>query len=98
MPEPGEGPSLEEREAGSFMLAFTGGPDPDRSVRVTVAGDKDPGYGSTSGMISQSALCLLQDDIDAGGGIWTPAAVMGGPLIDRLRRTDALTVEETVTG
>jgi len=95
--QPGDGPSREERDAGGYLLAFTGALDDDRSVRVTVAGDQDPGYGSTSKMISESALCLLRDDVAAGGGIWTPAAAMGRELIERLRRLSVLTIEETVT-
>lgn len=95
--EPGDGPSREERDAGGYLLAFTGALDDGRAVRVTVAGDQDPGYGSTSKMIAESALCLLRDDVGTGGGIWTPAAAMGPELIERLRRRSVLTIEQTVT-
>ena len=50
-----------------------------------VSGDRDPGYGSTSKMITEAAVCLLQDRLDTPGGIWTPAAAMGQRLIDRLQ-------------
>jgi short subunit dehydrogenase-like uncharacterized protein len=62
---------------------------------VAVTGDKDPGYGSTSKMIAESALCLARD-VDAkttAGGIWTPAAAMGQALIERLRAKAGLTFE-----
>jgi short subunit dehydrogenase-like uncharacterized protein len=37
-------------------------------------------------MIAESALCLLAVRRDVTpGGIWTPAAAMGGPLIARLQ-------------
>lgn len=94
--QPGEGPSREEREAGGFVLAFTGTAEDGRLVRVTVAGDQDPGYGSTSKMISQAALCLRHDDIGVAGGVWTPGAAMGVELLDRLPRECVLTIEHTV--
>jgi short subunit dehydrogenase-like uncharacterized protein len=52
-----------------------------------VAGDNDPGYGETAKMLGESALCLALDDSDleAGGGVLTPASCMGMRLIDRLR-------------
>jgi short subunit dehydrogenase-like uncharacterized protein len=31
------------------------------SLRVSVKGDKDPGYGSTSKMIAESGICLARD-------------------------------------
>ena len=30
-------------------------------MEATVTGDMDPGYGSTSKMIAESALCIVQD-------------------------------------
>ena len=56
-----------------------------------VKGDRDPGYGSTSKMISEAALCLLQDASATPGGIWTPASAMGTPLITRLVANAGLT-------
>src|SRR5205807_9139786 len=80
--KPGEGPSKEERENGMYDLLFVGlGPD-GRQVRVAVRGDRDPGYGSTSKMIAECAICLGQSS-GVKGGIWTPVAAMGKPLIDR---------------
>jgi short subunit dehydrogenase-like uncharacterized protein len=49
-----------------------------------VKGDKDPGYGSTSKMIVESALCLLRD-VRGEGGIWTAGALMPAPLLTRLK-------------
>jgi short subunit dehydrogenase-like uncharacterized protein len=83
-PKPGEGPSKEERESGSYDLLFVA-IDPDgRQVRASVKGDRDPGYGSTSKMISECAICLLRDTPDVPAGIWTPGAAMGHKLIKRL--------------
>ena len=40
-----------------------------RQVRISVKGDRDPGYGSTSKMISECAICLLRDTPEVPGGI-----------------------------
>ena len=84
-PKPGEGPSREERESGFYDVLFLGENAAGQTLRVGVEGDRDPGYGSTSKMIAESAVCLLQDPTDTAGGIWTPAAAMGQRLIDRLQ-------------
>ncbi|WNG36952.1 saccharopine dehydrogenase [Archangium violaceum] len=96
---PGEGPSAEQRERGSFEIrligegtsAKTGSP-----VRLEgrVAGKGDPGYAATSRMLSESALCLAFDDIPKEGGVLTPASSMGMKLVERLRRAD-MTFEVT---
>ena len=92
-PKPGEGPSKEERENGMYDLLFVAiGPD-GKQVRAAVKGDRDPGYGSTSKMISECALCLLRDTPDVPAGIWTPGAAMGHKLIKRLVDHAGLTFE-----
>lgn len=91
-PKPGEGPTKDEREAGFYDVAFYGGEGEDMMVCV-VTGDKDPGYGSTSKMISEAALCLTRD-VDrgtTGGGVYTSAPAMGNALIKRLEDHAGLT-------
>ncbi len=83
-PKPGEGPSREEQEAGYYDVLFLGETGSGEQVRISVSGDRDPGYGSTSRMIAESALALALDDISTPGGIWTPASAMGDQLIQRL--------------
>ena len=83
-PKPGEGPSKEERENGGYDLLYIAIAPDGRQVRAAVKGDRDPGYGSTSKMISECAICLLRDTPDVAAGIWTPGAAMGHPLIKRL--------------
>ncbi|MDH4466332.1 MAG: saccharopine dehydrogenase NADP-binding domain-containing protein [Acidovorax sp.] len=90
-PKPGEGPSREERENGFYDVLFLGTDEAGNAVRVGVKGDRDPGYGSTSKMITEAAVCLLQDAKDTAGGIWTPAPAMGDALIDRLQAHAGLT-------
>ena len=88
-PKPGEGPSAEEREAGHYDLLFAAlMPDGGRADAV-VTGDRDPGYGSTSKMIAETALCLLEGE--RRGGVWTPAALLGTGLRDRLKARAGMT-------
>jgi short subunit dehydrogenase-like uncharacterized protein len=82
-PAPGEGPSKEERETGFYEIVFVGEMPDGQSVRATVKGDRDPGYGSTSKMIAESAICLVRD-VKGEGGVWTPGALMAEPLKRRL--------------
>ena len=83
-PKPGEGPSKEERENGMYDLLFVAITPDGKQVRAAVKGDRDPGYGSTSKMISECAICLLRDTPEVPAGIWTPGAAMGNKLIKRL--------------
>jgi short subunit dehydrogenase-like uncharacterized protein len=83
-PKPGEGPSKEERESGLYDLLFVAIAPDGRQARAVVRGDRDPGYGSTSKMMSECAICLLRDTPDVPAGIWTPGAAMGHKLIKRL--------------
>jgi short subunit dehydrogenase-like uncharacterized protein len=82
--DPGDGPSAEQREKASFRVRFvaSGG---GRELVTEVSGG-DPGYGETSKMLGESALCLARDDLPVRGGQLTPAVAMGQPLIDRLQR------------
>lgn len=92
-PKPGEGPSKQERENGMYDLLFVAIAPDGKQVRAAVKGDRDPGYGSTSKMISECAICLLRDTPDVAAGIWTPGAAMGHKLIKRLVDNAGLTFE-----
>ena len=93
LPEPGEGPSPELQKSGFFKLMQIGHLPDGRVLQTHITGDQDPGYGSTSKMLSESAVCLANDGIGIGGGIWTPAAAMAAPLIKRLRENAGLTFD-----
>ncbi len=97
LPSPGEGPSKEKREAGYFKIQLRGEhpTDPAKTLRGCVTGDRDPGYGSTSKMLVESALCLARDPLKVGGGFWTPASAMGEPLLARLAEHAGVTFEIT---
>ena len=92
-PKPGEGPSKEERETGFYDVMFTGEPADGQRFTASVKGDKDPGYGSTSKMIAESALALVKDvnRDQTPGGVYTTAPAMGDALIKRLSEHAGLT-------
>ena len=95
LPKPGEGPSRAQREAGYYEVFFRGIDPQDRSrdTTIKVTGDMDPGYGSTSKMLGEAAVCLAKDDLTVGGGFWTPASALDGKYLDRLQKNAGLTFE-----
>lgn len=90
-PKPGEGPTKEERDTGYYDILFLGETARGEKIRTFCKGDRDPGYGSTSKMIAESALCLVRDRTDTPGGVWTPAAAMGRALLKRLEANAGVT-------
>lgn len=93
LPAPGEGPSRETIEAGYFRWTLLADTEPDADgrthrLRAAVAGTRDPGYGETSKMLGESAMCLAQDAeaLPSRFGVLTPATAMGMTLVGRLRR------------
>lgn len=91
LPKPGEGPSKEARETGFYDILFIGESAKGGKLNASVKGDKDPGYGSTSKIISEAAICLADTPrTQTPGGIWTPGAAMGAALVDRLQARSVL--------
>jgi short subunit dehydrogenase-like uncharacterized protein len=84
LPGPGEGPSRDKREEGFFVLQLFGTTRSGKLLVASVRGDRDPGYGSTSRMLGEAAVCLAKDPLPVEGGFWTPASAMGELLFDRL--------------
>ena len=86
LPKPGTGPSKKARENGKFKFQFTARTRLDHRLTLVVSGDRDPGYGSSSRMIGEVAVCLAQDlpKSSLSGGFLTPAAAIAKRLIPRL--------------
>ncbi|MEC8633859.1 MAG: saccharopine dehydrogenase NADP-binding domain-containing protein [Pseudomonadota bacterium] len=95
LPQPGEGPSLSERENGffEFFVQAHHPEDASKDVRIKAKGKRDPGYGATSRMLAQAGMSLAFDDVGVKGGIWTPASGLGDFLVERLATVD-ITFEE----
>lgn len=91
--KPGEGPAKEEREAGFYDLLFIAEYRDGRTLRACVKGDRDPGYGSTSKIIAECAICLAREikREQVAGGCWTSASAMGDELLQRLQARAGLT-------
>jgi short subunit dehydrogenase-like uncharacterized protein len=87
-PAPGEGPSADARAKGYFSSRAIGELEGGGKVFGLVRGASDPGYGETSKMLAESAVCLAKDDaIRKDGGVLTAGACMGMRLVERLRAT-----------
>lgn len=99
LPSPGEGPSPAAQKAGSYDLRLLARSERGARMRFRVAGDQDPGYGSTAKMLGQAALYMALDLADGNtkvgqpGGFWTPASCFGQRYIDRLCQHAGLVFE-----
>jgi short subunit dehydrogenase-like uncharacterized protein len=93
LPKPGEGPDRELQQSGFFNLMQIGELPDGTVMRTRITGDQDPGYGSTSKMLSEAAVCLAKDELDAKGGCLTPATALGGKYLARLRENAGLAFE-----
>lgn len=93
LPKPGEGPNKAKREAGFYNLRFMATLHDGSTALGKVTGDMDPGYGSTSKMIAESAICLAKDDIPDIAGVITPSTAMGNALLERLQKNAGLTFD-----
>ncbi|AWL11560.1 Trans-acting enoyl reductase [Saliniradius amylolyticus] len=94
LPKPGTGPSPKEQQEGYFRIHLYGRTSSDQELKVEVTGDRDPGYGATAKMLSEAARCVLKDcpKEKQEGGFWTPATLMGEPLIKRLQDNTGIDV------
>jgi short subunit dehydrogenase-like uncharacterized protein len=79
---PGEGPDEATRERSWFKVTFVGEGGGERVVTEVSGGD--PGYGETSKMLAEAALCLAFDDLPETSGQVTTVTAMGDMLLTRL--------------
>ena len=90
LPKSGEGPSEKTRISGYYNLRFYL-THQNKIYLSKVIGDMDPGYGSTSKMLAESAVCLALDKTPETYGILTPSVALGDPLLKRLQENAGLT-------
>ena len=91
LPKPGEGPSETVQENGWFDCKFIVEANDGTKSVFNMNGKGDPGYKVTSKLVSECALCLIedQDTLPGGseyGGILTSASGLGESLIAGLKR------------
>jgi len=91
LPRPGEGPTKKKMEKGFYNLRFYITLEDGSSAFAKINGDMDPGYGSTSKMLAESAVCLAKDKLSNTSGILTPSLAMGDALLKRLKKNAGLT-------
>ena len=89
LPKPGEGPSETVQENGWFDCKFIVETEDGMKSVFNMNGKGDPGYKVTSKLVSECALCLVEDleNLPGGveyGGVLTSASGLGNPLISRL--------------
>ena len=91
LPKPGEGPSETVQENGWFDCKFIAESEDGMKSVFNMHGKGDPGYKVTSKLVSECALCLMEDadSLPGGseyGGVLTSASGLGQPLISRLKK------------
>lgn len=96
--KPGEGLSRKEVEEGYLNGTAVIETKEGRKFVCKVHGERDPGYGCTSGMISETAVLLARTrvaDRAGKGGVCTPASAagLGLPLVDALKSKARMTFE-----
>jgi short subunit dehydrogenase-like uncharacterized protein len=86
LPKPGGGPSKNARETGYFSVNLFAR-NQENVLWGRIKDSLDPGYGSTSKMLAESALALaLQStELPKQYGVITPAVAIGAPLVERLK-------------
>ena len=90
VPKAGEGPSKKQRENGFFSLKFFFGNNRHKYL-AKVTGDMDPGYGSTSKMLAECAICLALDDtLNENYGVITPSVAFEENILERLQNNAGL--------
>ena len=90
-PIAGEGPTNKKMEKGFYNLRFYITLEDGSQAFAKVTGDMDPGYGSTSKMLAECAICLAKDKLPNSSGVLTPSVAMGESLLKRLEMNAGLT-------
>ena len=91
LPKPGEGPSETVQENGWFDCKFIVETEDGMKSVFNMNGKGDPGYKVTSKLVSECALCLVENEesLPGGpgyGGVLTSASGLGHALISRLSK------------
>lgn len=93
LPAQGKGPEVDPENPGFYHIQFNGRTADGQVLVTKLLGDADPGYGSTSKMLAEAAVCLALDELSTQGGFWTSASALGDPYLERLQRNGGLSFE-----
>lgn len=93
LPDQGEGPKVDPNNPGFYHIQFNGQTADGQKFVTILKGDGDPGYGSTSKMLAEAAVCLALDELPMDGGFWTPASALGNAYLNRLQHSGGLSFE-----
>jgi short subunit dehydrogenase-like uncharacterized protein len=92
-PAPGEGPSEQRMNSGSFRCELVATGDRGTRLRGVVADSGDPGNRATTKFVCEAGLLLASLQAGNGtGGVLTPAVALGAAYAQRLRAA-GMTVE-----
>ncbi len=97
LPAQGEGPKVDPENPGFYHIQFNGETESGEEFVTKLLGDGDPGYGSTSKMLAEAAVCLALDELKTEGGFWTPASALGDAYLARLQENGGLRFEVLVS-
>lgn len=86
-PSSGEGPPKWMQKSGGFTIKIHAVAEDGRKATATVKGRGDPGYGATSKMLAELALCVIGDRPGKSerAGVLTPSTALGDALVDQLQ-------------
>jgi short subunit dehydrogenase-like uncharacterized protein len=86
LPKPGEGPDAETVYNGYFHVEMVSELDNRKIIKTQIKGKGDPGYGSTSKMITEVAVLLNETcNNKSNSGFLTPISAFQNDLVDRLQ-------------
>ena len=87
MPAAGVSPSEKSIDEGFARATFVGEGERGHRVHARFSAAGDPANAVTATCVIASAMCLLDDEVPAGG-FWTPASAFGERLLEELRARD----------
>jgi len=95
LPKQGDGGTEEELEKGRFAIDFFAKGPAGKTIRIKMVSEQDPGYVVTPLLVIESAISLMKETTReiTPGGIYSPAAAMKEPFIERLERILSITTE-----
>lgn len=86
LPQPGQGPSVENMDRGFFKIELIGTSSTDKKLRGILSDSLDAGNRATVKMMCESALALALDEkkLPKAAGVITPSVALGNVLEQRL--------------